>query len=232
MTKLGIVCGLAFEAAILEHAVQQAALANAPLIVCSGPGPDRARAGALNLTTQGAEALLSFGLAGGLDPELRTGTVITAESITGPEILSCDAAWVTRMTESLATDFIVRRAVLAASEDVLSTAEDKAALFRSSGAMAVDMESYGVAAAATEKGIPFAALRVICDTAQETIPPAASAAMTWEGRIRVTSTVFKALTYPAQIPDLVRLGRRTAAAKRVLENLAGLGVLGLFRAFG
>jgi hypothetical protein len=56
--------------------------------------------------------------------------------------------------------------------------------------------------------------------------------MTWEGRIRVASTVFKALAHPAQIPDLVRLGRRTAEAKSVLETLAGFGVLRLFRAFG
>ncbi len=232
MTKLGIVCGLAFEAAILESAVRKSAPTNAPLIVCSGPGPDRARAAALNLITQGAEALLSFGIAGGLDPDLKTGNIVVAARITGPETLSCDTAWTARLTEALSKDFTIHGADLAAAEDVLATAEDKTVLRRSSGAAAVDMESYGIATAASEMNLPFAALRVICDTAAETIPPVAAAAMTWEGRIRAASTVFKALGHPSQIPDLIRLGRRTAEATSVLENLAGLGVRSLFRAFG
>ena len=232
MTKLGIVCGLAFEAAIIERAAQQLAPAPAPLIACSGPGPDRARTAALSLTNQGASALLSFGISGGLDPSLETGAVVVATNLHGGTSPSCDSPWTARLYESLKADFKTVRAPLAGAKDVLATPADKTALFQASGAAAIDMESIGIADAAADKGLPFAALRVVCDTAGETIPPVAIAAMSGDGRVRTLMTLVQALAHPAQIPDLVRLGRRTATAKNVLENLAGFGVLGLFRAFG
>lgn len=232
MTKLGIVCGLAFEAAIIKRAVKQTLPANAPLIACSGPGPSRARTAASILADQGSEALLSFGISGGLDPGLATGTVIIATGLANGSKQNCDEQWSTRLYKSLKPDFDARYAPLAGAKSVLSTTTEKLALFRSSGAAAIDMESSGIAEAAAEKGLPFVALRVICDTADVTIPPIAISAMGNNGRIRILATAFQSSANPSQIPDLVRLARRTADARQVLKSLASFGLLGMFRAFG
>jgi adenosylhomocysteine nucleosidase len=228
MIKLGIVCGLAFEAAIIDRAVQETNPAQILAVACSGPGADRAREAAQRLAAQGAEALLSFGIAGGLDPALRTGTAVVASRLIGNNELSCDGPWATRLFDGLANQFEVKRGHLAEARDVLATPESKASMFRTNGAAAADMESYGIAEIATERNMPFAALRVICDLAEETIPPMAVAAMTDDGRVRTATTAIQALLHPAQIPDLMRLGRRTAQARDVLEKLARFGVPRLF----
>ncbi|MEQ9448392.1 MAG: hypothetical protein RLN70_05710 [Rhodospirillaceae bacterium] len=233
MIKLGIVCGLALEAAIVKRAASDLAPEAVPFIVHSGPGPERASAVTSRLIERGAEALLSFGLAGGLEPTLRNGDVVIASAInTGQSDLKCDAAWATRLYGGLTNAFNVFMAPLAASQDVLKTPENKAEAFKTTGAAAVDMESAGIAEAAAAKGLPFTALRVVCDRADETIPPIAAEAMTWEGRVRATATVLRALTHPAQIPDLVRLGARTHSARRVLGKLAGFGLRHGFFASG
>ena len=228
MTKLGIVCGLLFEVAILERAIRNLNPGPAPLVMCSGPGLVRARETTVRLAKQGADALMSFGIAGGLDPSLKTGAVVVVTGVTGGSVPPCDATWAARLYEAFNKGFDVRRAPLAMAQDVLATPADKAAAFRASAAAATDMESYGIADAAAVKGIPFAALRVVCDTADETIPPAATAAMADDGRVRTITTILKTLAHPTQIPDLVRLGRHTAQARSVLEKLAGLGVPRLF----
>lgn len=228
MVKLGIVCGLAFETAILARAVRKLNSAHPLILTCSGPGVDRARAAAERLVEQGAEALLSFGIAGGLDPSLKTGTVVIPTLLVGEKQMPCDEPWATRLSEFINNRFEVKRESLAGVQDVLATPAGKASLLHESGAVAADMESYGIAEAAAAKNLPFAALRIVCDTANETIPPIATAAMTNDGHVRTAPTIAQALTHPAQIPDLIRLGRRTALARNVLEELAGLGVPRLF----
>jgi adenosylhomocysteine nucleosidase len=228
MSKLGIVCGLAFEAEVVDRAIRKLEPGPTVLITCSGPGPERAREAATRLVEQGVDMLLSFGIACGLDPSMRTGAVIVASSLVGDNAPPCDGTWAVRLYEGLSSVFDVRRAPLAAARDVITTPADKAALLQATNAAAADMESDGIAEAAAVGGLPFASLRVVCDTAGETIPPVAATAMADNGRVRMATTILMVFVHPAQIPDLVRLGRRTAQAREVLEKLAGLGVPRLF----
>ena len=80
MTRFGIVCGLKAESDIIERATTRAGHA-APSVVCAGPDGARAQVLATSLIEQGAEAIVSFGLCGGLDPTLRPGTVLVAETV-------------------------------------------------------------------------------------------------------------------------------------------------------
>jgi len=52
----------------------------------------------------------------------------------------------------------------------VAAAAHKSSLFEHSGAVAVDMESAAVAGVAAELALPFLALRVILDTAHDTLP--------------------------------------------------------------
>ena len=75
---IGIVVGMVAEA--VPAAAPSAALA-APLrprVFVAGRRPGRAQEGARQLLAEGATALLSFGVAGGLDPALRPGDAVLA----------------------------------------------------------------------------------------------------------------------------------------------------------
>ncbi len=228
MTKLGIVCGLAFEADVLKRAIRDTDICSSPVVVCSGPGPERARRAAQQLAAQGIDALLSFGVAGGLDPTLDVGAVIVAERVIGDTEVTCDADWSARLYDVVGDQFNAVHAPIAGVADVARTPSRKTELFNATQAVVADMESYGVAAAAHAANLRFAALRVVCDSAHDTIPPIAVSAMGENGEVRTLKTMASAILHPAQIPDLIRLGKRTARARNVLERLAGLGVPGLF----
>ena len=50
-------------------------------VACSGGSAERARSEAARLVAEGAAALVSFGLAGGLAPELRPGDLLLPETV-------------------------------------------------------------------------------------------------------------------------------------------------------
>lgn len=220
MTRLGIVTGMAFEADILRAA--RGTEDSAPLIGCHGFGKSAARRAAAALADQGAEALLSFGIAGGLDPRLATGTVIVATDVRFErQALATDAGWTARLHARVGGSVL---APLAHSAQVVTTTGQKRELHDITKAAAVDMESWGVAEIAAERGLPFAALRVIADTADDALPGVALAAVTDDGHVRVMRSVLGAIAHPQQIPALIWLGRRTKTATKVLGDLADLGL--------
>ncbi len=222
MARLGIITGMAFEADILHSAAARLSEEQRPLIVCHGFGRSASRRAALEAVNSGAEALLSFGICGGLDPAAKAGDVLTAREVRdGTQNLAADAGWTDRMYARLGGGL---RGAIAHGPRVLTTPAEKRALFETSKASAVDMESFGVAEIAAMRGVPFAALRVVADTAADELPDVAVAAVTAEGHVRVMKSVMGALAHPQQIPSLIWLGRRTKAARGVLVGLADLGL--------
>jgi hypothetical protein len=89
--RLGIVTGLAAE----QNCLRALPVADWPRVRCFGMGPEAAGKAASELLGQGCAALLSFGLAGGLDPLLRPGSVVIADAIVTErgELFSTDRAW-------------------------------------------------------------------------------------------------------------------------------------------
>src|SRR3981189_2120663 len=117
--------------------------------------------------------VMSFGVAGGLDPTLKSGDVVVAT-----EVLAGDTRWLAGLAlneEMIASVALGRRRVVRGGfggvEEVVAARSVKAALHLETGAAAVDMESHIAAAYAAEAGLPFAALRVILAPATRA-PPA------------------------------------------------------------
>lgn len=220
--KLGIITGMAFEAEILHDAARKLPAAARPVIVCHGFGRSAAHRSAREAIENGAGALLSFGIAGGLDEELEAGAIIIATAVREhAHIIPCDEAWSSRLATRIPN---TRRMPLAHSAVVAASPLEKQKLRTMTGAAAVDMESFGIAEIAQELGLPFAALRVVADTADDSLPGVAIAATTPEGQVQVMRSVLGALTHPQQIPALIKLGRRTKSAKAILAELARLGL--------
>jgi adenosylhomocysteine nucleosidase len=218
MPKLGIVTGLAFEAELLTRQPTSDVL-----VRCAGLAPSAALLTAQALVQDGATALMSFGIAGGLDPRLSAGAVIITNEVRAQYLptLTFDGRWAEQMRRFVPNALNVP---LAHTPGVLNTPAAKADLFEATGAAAADMESYGVAEVAAAQKIPFAALRVVADGANDSVPTVAMAAMTADGRVRVFASVMGALMNPGEIPELMALGSRTAIAKEKLRELANLGV--------
>jgi adenosylhomocysteine nucleosidase len=222
VTDLGVVTGLAFEARLIEKAFarQRSAL---PRLACAGPGPERARAAAAKLAAEGAQALVSFGLCGGLDPALRAGDLVLAEAvIVAPgELIETDAPRRTALAaRASAAGLRVAGGALIGQDRQIGRAEDKAALYGSSGARAVDMESAGVARAAEAAGVAFLVVRALADPAGRNLPRAALDAAAPDGRLRLFKVLTTMYLRPWESPALVRLAYETRLALDTLERTA------------
>jgi len=97
-------------------------------------------------------------------------------------------------------------------------------LHRATGAAAVDTESHIAAAVAAKHGLPFAAFRVIADSARRRLPPVASVALAPDGKIDRTAVLRSLTGTPGQIPSLLRTAVDARRAFRAL--LRGRRLLG------
>lgn len=198
----GVVTGLTAEARIASGL-------GGPVEAGGGDAPG-AEAAALRLIDQGVSALISFGLAGGLDPALRAGALLVPPVVLlDDDVWHADPALMARLGGPTT-------GALYGGGQVVASAAAKAALHAGTGARAVDLESAAVARIATRHGLPFAVLRAVCDPAGRDLPPAALLALDTSGRIGPLRVGVAVLSRPQDIPGLVRLGIDAARARHAL----------------
>ncbi|NNF79055.1 MAG: nucleoside phosphorylase, partial [Rhizobiales bacterium] len=214
MGHVGIITGLAFEAALVSKVCKKMNWgAGAPEVRCVGMGGSGARSAAEALAGGGVSGLVSFGIAGGLDPSLAAGTLVVPEQVvTGQgQVWPVDAAWHTEVLAALDGTLDVAGGTVLAGAGMLTTAAAKQAAWRETGAAAADMESAEIAAAAQDVGLRFLVVRAVADEAGMALPPAA-ASMGPGGELRLGAVAGSILRQPGQVPGLVRLGLKTQKA--------------------
>jgi hopanoid-associated phosphorylase len=189
-------------------------------VICSSSSPSQLRSLLTVVDPESIRGVISFGVAGGLDPSLRSGDVVVAT-----EVLAGDARWAAGL--SLGDDLIskltserrrVVRGCLAGAEEVIIGLSCKAALHSETGAAAVDMESHIAAAYAAAAGLPFAALLVISDPAHRALPALARAAIKPNGQIDVATVLRGLVRNPTAVRGLVSTG---LDFNRALRSLRG-----------
>lgn len=194
-------------------------------LVVGGMGRERAERAARQLVARGVDGLVSWGVAGGLDPALEAGVVVLADAIMRSDgsALSSDAEWRHRLETDLDGHVPVSTGSIVHSDRVLSSVQAKNEIRERSGAVIVDMETAAIANVAVESGLPWLAVRVVTDTASMSLPPTVTASSGDDGRLRPAAIARLALS-PRIWPDLVRLANSTRAAARsmrLLWSLAG-----------
>lgn len=199
-----VICGLKAEAKI--------AAGEGNTVVCGGGEQGRLAADLARLAPAVA-GLISFGVGGGLDPSLKSGSLVVGSRVFSPDgnAYSADVEWASRISLRLG----VPTAAFAASDHVLADAAAKAELRTSTGAALVDMETHIVARAAEQAGKPFAALRAVTDPAGRNLPHAASVGMRADGSVDLTAILKSLAKQPGQLPGLIQTGldaRRAFAA--------------------
>jgi adenosylhomocysteine nucleosidase len=210
---------------IVTGLVQEARIAAGPgmTVVCSSSDPQQLRSLLTVFDPSTIRGVISFGVAGGLDPSLRSGDVVVAT-----EVLAGDTRWLADLAlneEMIANVALGRRRVvrggLAGVEQVLAATAAKAALWVQTGAAAVDMESHIAAAYAAEAGLPFAALRVISDPASRALPALAMVAIKPNGEIDLRKVLRSVARNPLSLRALVSTGIDFNRALRSLRGCRG-----------
>jgi hopanoid-associated phosphorylase len=202
-----VVVGLAFEARIAAGPGVQ--------VICSGDG--RNLASSLGAAVRdGCGGLVSFGVAGGLHPDLQPGDCIVASAIlSGSSRMSTDARWSQNLIDTVPNAVL---GVLAGVRTPVATAEAKRALHQKTGAAAVDMESHIVASVAAKHAIPMAAIRVITDPAGRALPQSAIGAMRPDGTTDLAAMARLLAKNPWELPKILRTALDARAAVAALRR--------------
>jgi hopanoid-associated phosphorylase len=203
---LGIITGMASEARIFG--------ADA-LTIAAGGNATATRQGIATLIARGADRLVSFGIAGALDPSLKPGDLVIGAAVRTAQgdRLPVDQKWLVQLTTHLGN---ARVADVYGSSSIVGLAAQKAMLFRDSGAVAVDQESHWVADAAHTRRIPFIVVRAIADRAGDTLPSAVLNGLDSSGNPRTAAVILALLGNPLQLGGLIRVAFQT---RRALKSL-------------
>ena len=188
----------------------------------AGGGREAQLKARLEAALDGADAILSIGLGGALDPSLEVGDVVV-----GSEVLRPRKRW---ETDAVWRDFMRARLpgarcgpIYGSGEMVLSTL-DKDKLRRQGGAVLVDMESHVAAAVAAARGLPFGVVRVVSDKAGASLPEAVRAGISPDGGMNLLGVLGALARDPRQLPALIRVGRDADLAFKALDVAAALAL--------
>jgi len=226
-TKLewGFVCALRMEAVTLVSRPprqRRVAVGRIGSLVLCGMGAARARQAALLLAEAGVDVLVSWGVAGALDPALEPGQLLIPAKVIcadGSEYEVDADLRALLLSSRPGVPCASTRPLFCAASAILEPAGKKR-LFDRSGAAAVDLESAAVAAVAAERGLPFVALRSVLDTAETTVPAFVAAAVDPFGRVQPLHFCAALLRHPEDCTALLPLARQSRLACHSLASLA------------
>ncbi|HVA12876.1 MAG TPA: hypothetical protein VNF99_06485 [Stellaceae bacterium] len=187
----------------------------------SGGVPAQTLAIAEAFLRAGAEALVSFGIAGALAPLLAPGRLLLPHAVIDDsgKLYPADVSW-----RADAMQALQRAGLMAEEGDVFGAATAaasparKAELFHAKNAVAIDLESHIVGQAAARSGKPFLVLRAIADTAAQALPEAAVNGLDRRGRPALGRVLLSVARRPGQIPALLRLAGDTRRALAALDS--------------
>ena len=184
------------------------------IAVLSGMGRENAIASARWLVSRKVGALLSLGVAGGLDPTLMAGDTVFGDEIYQDQGDHYQKVWegipgmidITRKRLQKRGLRVCSGGIVSVKKPVLS-ATAKKKLHVETGALATDMETGSVALVASESAVPFFASRTICDPAGREVQDSFFRCLDSGGRIKASQVVLAILRSPSLVTDLLTLKR-------------------------
>jgi len=207
---LGILCGLESERKIAKKI-------DGALVSCSAARPHMARELARELVALGATRLMSFGIAGSLEPSARLGDVFIGTRVENEKgRWECDAAWGAELAMKMPH---AKRGGVYGSEVLVATCAAKDELYQKTGCAIVDMESQCAAEIAAHAGLPLMVVRAVCDDARMNVPPFVMAAINPDGSTNVLRAMAHLAMHPSHTRDLWRV---VGGMNRALRELKGI----------
>jgi adenosylhomocysteine nucleosidase len=212
--------------AAVSHAVAvyRHATATELVAVQAGVGCRRAAEGARLLIRRfPLRALVSFGFAGGLAPQLARGTLVIGTALVG----EASARTLAEANRDLVDQFLAaaeaeglprQRGTMVTTQHLVANATSKAILREKSGASAVDMETAGIVEVACQAGLPWVAVRAIIDSAEDALPTASLSTLRADGHVAIERLLWAVCRSPQLLRHLLRLAADTATARRHLSH--------------
>ncbi|MFM9973383.1 MAG: hypothetical protein ACKVON_02260 [Beijerinckiaceae bacterium] len=203
-----VICGLASEARIMRDSPANFLIS----------GADTARLATLlrDVDASDFRLVVSFGIAGALDPALRAGDLIVASAVvTDRQTIETDPSLTQAIRSALPE---AKYGSILGLDQALATPVDKAGAHARTNALAVDMESHLAAQFCQRYRLPLLVLRAISDRADQTLPPLASVAIAPDGRLAPLAIIRSLLSRPGQLLLLPALARGSRSAHGALAK--------------
>ena len=183
------------------------------LFVANGAGPALAgEACEVAWNKQKADALISTGSCGALDPALSAGEVFVASRVESPDGTLAIEARIPDCWRPCSTGRLI------STDRVIQTAEEKEKL-RNLGGSAVEMEAAAVGLRARQWGVPFYCVRGVTDLARESFCLDFNAARAKDGHLSMARILCAAARKPYPLAsELYRLYHRNYLAIRTLGD--------------
>jgi adenosylhomocysteine nucleosidase len=226
--KLGIVAALPFETACFTrnkiHPGSYQFIAPGLYVYYAGMGPVNAANAAQILVDLKVDALVSWGVAGSLDPALVAGDIVLPVDVLDDDgqYFPVNRAWHTALKNRLNHQGVYAEGKLVSTHDVQQDIRLKSELHQATQAMAVDMESAAVAKVAFNANKPFVVIRTIFDTAAMHIPTSSANATDQYGQVSMLKLVTGLMRSPAELLQYPKLVSSFAKAKRSLRHVVEL----------
>ncbi|HXV75880.1 MAG TPA: hypothetical protein VD788_06120 [Candidatus Polarisedimenticolaceae bacterium] len=189
------------------------------VVARTGEGRWNAECGARRLLERfPVSRLLCVGFCGGLSPDLVAGELVIARRLVDP--LRPLAAPLAPAIDG------ARPATLVTVDRMLCTPADKRSAWEAAGggvATAADMETAAVARVAESRQVPYVALRVVSDAADEALPLDFNRFVDESGRLDRWAIVVRAVRRPSLLPGLFELrGRSRRCAERLADAVCAM----------
>ena len=188
----------------------------------TGVGPQNASRAAEGLLQHNCGALISWGCAAAIAPDLKPGDLILPEFVIDASgtRFPVDPAWHQRLVQHLRSDFDLSTGPITESLNLVQSAREKQALHARTRATALDMESAALARFAAHRQLPFVTIRAIADPHKMDLPKPVAAAVDGQGEIRLSRLLIELARHPGSLPELIRLGVYFRSAQRELSRCA------------
>jgi nicotinate (nicotinamide) nucleotide adenylyltransferase len=193
-----VLCPLAHEANGLRRALRSVPDIR---IIVTGPGPHSLRRTLTPLLDAPHNFLVILaGVAGGLAPIDGIPTIRT--------VIDADARRFDAPFPTAAQDGVT----LLGLDAPVSTPAEKRDWHARTGASLVDTESHALARLCNDRGVAWAVVRAVSDTADESLPPQVIRWVTPAGATRPLRPLLDLAASPRLLPAVLRLAKRTSAA--------------------
>ena len=217
--RIGFISAHYAEMKTLRTLMNEKALHNRFFFETCGQGPRNASQAAERLVEKKCDLLISWGVAGGLNPTHKCGDLIVSNrcvSEKGQEIF---------YRGNTAKDYIRRlETVVPATSGKVTTvfkavtsAQRKKSLFQQTKADIVDMESHSIAKVAQANSIEFILVKAVIDEASDDVPNAFLECADEFGKPKLTKTFSVIWKQPGSISSLLKLGMKYRQSLKTLR---------------
>ena len=183
-----------------------------------GVGHKKARKAAQLLVSKGAQRLISWGTAGALISELTPGTLLLPEKVVSMdgETVFTDAEWRINLESQILKMIKARNETLLQSDRILNERSEKDQVYRTSKAIAVDMESLAVGKVAFENHVPFLVIRSIIDSIDTQIPQSVISSTKKDGSLNMPLFLSKLAFNPKEWKKISQMNKAFNETKKTL----------------